>query len=160
MNEMLAYLSKFNRREQTLLLAGGLVVAFYLLWVLVLHSLQHKRDTLIASTVATEQALGRVQLLARQLETIGSGASQAAANGADINGLINASLQENGLAMSSFIPGAGGEVRVRIDKAASEPLMQWLYDIEVKHHLSVKELSMSATNEPGQVSVNIRLVKP
>jgi len=61
--------------------------------------------------------------------------------------------------MSSFQPGANGEVRVRLDRAGYAPLMQWLYAIEFKQGIRVSDLSIASTNDPGQVMVNLRLQK-
>jgi general secretion pathway protein M len=159
MEKLLSSLSKFNRSEQATLLIGGVLIALFILWLAVLSPLNHKRDLLIQTTTGNQQSLGRVQLLASQLDALGKQSNQANASG-DISGLIDASLRDNGMTMSSFIPGTGGEVRVRIDKVASEPMMQWLYDLESKYHIAIRELSITATNDPGQVSINLRLVKP
>ncbi|HWV14128.1 MAG TPA: type II secretion system protein M [Cellvibrio sp.] len=158
MKKLLDSLAQFNRREQTIMLVGALLLVLYIFWMLALAPLQKKRDRLLNSNVASEQSLGRVQLLVSQLQNL-SQQSQAGAGDDNINGIINASLQENGLAMSSFTPSAGGEVRVRIDKASSEPLMQWLYDLETRHHIAIRELNIAASNDPGQVSVTLRLLK-
>jgi general secretion pathway protein M len=158
MEKLLSSLSQFNRREQMTLLIGALIIAAYLLWLAVLSPLKHKRDLLLQTTTGTEQSLGKVQLLARQYEVLAQQSNQANVSG-DISGLIDASLRDNGMVMSSFTPGANGEVRVRIDKVASALLMQWLYDLEVKYHISIRELSITASNDPGLVSINLRLVK-
>jgi len=160
MDKLLASLSQFNRREQTTLLIGALLVALYLLWIAVLSPLTNKREQLIKTTTSTQQSLGRVQVLARQFEQLAQQSNQASVAGDNLSGLIDASLRDNGMTMSSFIPGTNGEVRVRIDKVATEPLMQWLYDLESKYHIAIRELSITASNDPGQVSINLRLVKP
>lgn len=159
MEKLLSSLSQFNRREQTILLVGALLIAFGFIWFALISPLSGKRDKLIKSTAALEQTLGRVQLLKAQLQMLGQQSNQSS-GGDNIMSLVNSSLGENGMALTSINPGAGGEVRVRIDKASSESLMQWLYDLETKHHISVRELSINATNELGQVSTNVRLVKP
>ncbi len=160
MEKLLSSLAQFNRREQMMLLAGALVIAIYLLWLAVLSPLQNKRASLLKATTATQQSLGRVRLLAGQYEALSQQSNQANESSGDINSLIDASLSENGMVMSSFTPGAGGEVRVRIDKVSSEQVMQWLYDLEVKYHIAIREFSITASNDPGQVSINLRLVKP
>ncbi len=160
MDKLLASLSQFNRREQTTLLIGALLVALYLLWMVLLSPLNAKREQLIKITTSTQQSLGRVQVLARQLEQLAQQSNQSSLANDNLSGLIDTSLRDNGMTMSSFIPGTNGEVRVRIDKVATEPLMQWLYDLESKYHIAIRELSITASNDPGQVSINLRLVKP
>jgi general secretion pathway protein M len=66
-------------------------------------------------------------------------------------------LRANGLQMTLLQPGSNGEVRVRLDRAAYEPLMQWLYEMEYKQGITVTDLSLASTNDPGQVTVNLRL---
>ena len=159
MEKLFATLSQFNRREQMALLAGAILIAAYVLWLAVLSPLKHKRDSLLLTTTATQQSLGKVQLLARQYEVLSQQSNQTS-NSGDISGLLDTSLRNNGITMTSFTPGAGGEARVRVDRIASEVLMQWLYDLETKYHIAIRELSITASNDPGQVSVNVRLLKP
>lgn len=158
MKKILDSISHFNRREQTLLFAGALLIVLYVLWLALLAPLQHKRERLLSANIATEQTLGRVQLLVSQMQNLSQQSNQTGAEGDNINGIINTSLNENGLSMSNFTP-SGSEVRVRIDKANAEALLQWLYDLEVKHHIAIRELSITASNDPGQVAVTLRLAK-
>jgi general secretion pathway protein M len=158
MEKLLSSLAQFNRREQMTLLIGALIIAAYILWLALLSPLKHKRDLLLQTTTSTEQSLGKVQLLARQYEVLAQQSNQTNSGG-DISAIIDASLRDNGVTMTSFTPGAGGEVRVRIDRITSELLLQWLYDLEVKYHIAIRELSITASNDPGLVSINLRLVK-
>lgn len=157
MNQILNLLNKYNRREQMLILGCAVVLVIYLVWLLVLTPIQKKRDQLYLATTSSTQTLGRVQILAaqiQQLRTQGSGNANE-----NINGLIDSSLRANGLQMTVLQPGSNGEVRVRLDRAGYEPLMQWLYEMEYKQGINVTDLSLVSTNDPGQVTVNLRLQK-
>ncbi len=159
MTKFFEFLSRYNRREQTMLLVGGLAIFIYLLWKILLVPLQDWRDQQLQNNASATQALGRVKILSARLEqyrTVAQGAGQQDAN---ISRLIDASLRANGLSMSGFQPGTGGGVRVRFDQVPYERLMQWLYDIEYQHDIGVTDLSMAATSEQGLVTVNIRLQK-
>ncbi len=155
MNQVLNFLNKYNRRDQMLILGCGIAVVLYLLWLMVLTPIQNKRDQLLAANVASTQTLGRVQIVAAQIQQ----ARNAGANVSNdnISSLVDSTLRANGLSMSGFQPGANGEARVRLDRAAYGPLMQWLYEIEFKQGITVSDLSIAATNDPGQVTVNLRL---
>lgn len=157
MNQLLNLLNKYNRREQMLILGCGLVVALYLIWLLVFTPIQNKRDQLVAANIASTQTLGRVQIVAAQIQQARN--AGASGNSENISGLIDTTLRANGLSMSGFQPGANGEARVRLDRAGYGPLMQWLYEIEFKQGITVSDLSIATTNEPGQVTVNLRLQK-
>jgi general secretion pathway protein M len=157
MNQLLNFLNKYSRRDQMLILGCGMAVALYLLWLLVLPPIQNKRDQLLAANVASTQTLGRVQIVAAQIQQARNAGATASTE--NLSGLIDSTLRANGLSMSGFQPGANGEARVRLDRAAYEPLMQWLYEIEFKQGVTVSDLSIATTNDPGQVTVNLRLQK-
>lgn len=157
MNQLFTLLNKYNRREQMMILACALAVGIYLLWLVVLSPIQNKRDQLLAANTASTQALGKVQIMAAQIQQMRSQGTNA--NPGNISGVIDSSLRANGLNMSGFQPGANGEVRVRLERAAYEPLMQWLYEMEFQQGISVSDLSIAATNDVGQVTVNLRLQK-
>src|SRR6188508_1708742 len=89
MDKLLASLSQFNRREQTTLLIGALLVAFYVLWMAVLSPLNSKREQLIKTTTNTQQSLGRVQVLARQFEQLAQQSNQASVANDNLSGLID-----------------------------------------------------------------------
>lgn len=157
MNQILNLLNKYNRREQTMILACAVVLVLYLVWLLLLTPIQKKRDQLYQANTSSTQTLGRVQILAAQIQQLR--AQGNASTNENINGLIDSTLRNNGLQMSLLQPGANGEVRVRLDKAAYQPLMQWLYEMEYKQGINVTDLSLASTNDPGQVTVNLRLQK-
>ncbi len=156
-NQLLNLLNKYNRRDQTLILGCGLAVLLYLLWLLVLVPIQNKRDQLLAANTASTQTLGRVQIAAAQIQQYRN--AGASASNENISSLIDSTLRANGLSMSGFQPGSNGEARVRLDRAAYGPLMQWLYELEFKQGITVSDLSIASTNDPGQVTVNLRLQK-
>ena len=155
MNQILNLLNKNNRREHMMILGCGIAVVLYLVWLLLLTPIQKKRDQLYQANTSSTQTLGRVQILAAQIQQL---RAQGSANANEnINGLIDSSLRANGLQMTGLQPGSNGEVRVRLDRAAYEPLMQWLYEMEYKQGITVTDLSLASTNDPGQVTVNLRL---
>jgi len=156
-NQLLNLLNKYNRRDQTLILGCGLAVLLYLLWLLVLVPIQNKRDQLLAANTASTQTLGRVQIAAAQIQQYRDAGANA--SNENISSLIDSTLRANGLSMSGLQPGANGDARVRLDRAAYGPLMQWLYELEFKQGITVSELSIASTNDPGQVIVNLRLQK-
>lgn len=157
MNQILNLLNKYNRREQMMILGCAVVLVLYLVWLLLLTPIQKKRDQLYQANTSSTQTLGRVQIMAAQIQQLRA-QGNASAN-ENINGLIDSSLRNNGLQMSGLQPGSDGEVRVRLDKAAYQPLMQWLYEMEYKQGINVTDLSLASTNDPGQVTVNLRLQK-
>lgn len=160
MNKLFDALSKYNRREQTILLVGVLAVVLYILWMGVLSPLKEKREQQLLTNASTAAALERVKVLAARINNAESAANQqSAATSGNISQLIDSTLQANGLRMSGFQPGTRGEVRVRLDNVSYAAITQWLYDLEYKHDVGIKDLSMASTTTPGQVTANVRLSK-
>lgn len=159
MEKLFTLLSRYNRREQTALLICGLAVFGFLLWTLLLNPLANKREAQLQANTSATQSLGRVKILAARLEQARNQGDNSSQSGETMGQLVYASLDANGISISQFQPGTAGEARVRLDKVAYEPLMQWLYDLEATHQVVVREFSLVGTNDPGLVSVNIRLLK-
>lgn len=159
MKPVFDWLSRYNRREQTILLAGGVAVALYLLWKAVLVPVADWREQQLNANQAVNQSLGRVELLAAQIERARSQAREGSANDTNLSALVDSTLRANNLSMSGFQPGTGGQVRVRLDEVPYDRFVQWLYDMEYQHGVTVVDFSMAGTSEQGRVTVNIRLQK-
>jgi len=158
MNQLFEWLARYNRREQSLLLSGALVVFLYILWKGLLVPLQDWRQEQMQANQRASQTLERVRLLSARLERAKARAEdQPGARNTNISSLVDSSLRDNGLDMTGFQPGTGGQVRVRLDEVPYDQFMQWLYDVEYQHGLSVVDFSMSGTQAAGRVTVNIRL---
>jgi len=156
MNDIQTFLNRFSRRDQLAILGLALVLGLYLVWMLLLAPLQHKRAQLVIANQAATQTLGRVEIMVAQIKQARTQGAQVSP-GTNINSLIDTSLRAQGLTMSGFQPGTAGEVRLRLERAPFSALVAWLYDIEFKQGISVKDLSVAATNETGLVTVNLRL---
>lgn len=158
MNQLFEWLARYNRREQSLLLSGALVVFLYILWKGLLVPLQDWRQEQVQANQRASQTLERVKLLSARLQqTKARSDDQPGARDTNISSLVDSSLRDNGLDMTGFQPGTGGQVRVRLDEVPFDQFMQWLYDVEYQHGLSIVDFSMSGTQVAGRVTVNIRL---
>src|SRR5690606_1345646 len=157
MNELLAKFNRYQRSEQIALLLMGVALVAFILWLAVIMPLEKKRKQLETGTIAAVKTLGNVQTMVASIER--NGAARSGGAGENISGLIDSSIRAANLSMNSFQPGANGEVRIRLDRANYSSLMQWLYDIEYTHGVTIKDLSIAATNEVGFVNANLRLQK-
>lgn len=157
MKQIFDYLSRYNRREQTILLVGSLAVVLYILWRGILVPIQDWHDRQVRANEAVSQTLGRVEVLSAQLERARQQDQQSGNGGGNLSALVDSSLRGHQLRMSGFQPGTGGQVRVRLDEVPYDRFMLWLHDMEYQHGVSVVDFSMAGTNTEGRVTVNIRL---
>jgi len=74
-------------------------------------------------------------------------------------GVIDKSLQANGLTMQGFQPGQKNDARLRLSNVAYTDLAQWLYDVEYQYNMIIEEFSISQAKTPGLLMANIRVRK-
>lgn len=156
MNDLLAKFNRYQRSEQIAILLMVVAVAIFLLWIAVVRPLEKTRERLELANTAAVKTLGNVQNMVASIQRSGPAGN---GSGENINSVIDSSIRAAKLNMNSFQPGANGEVRIRLDRANYSSLMQWLYDVEYTHGITVKDLSIAATNDVGFVNANLRLQK-
>ncbi len=157
MNRLFEQLARFNRREQAMLLLGGFAIFLWLLWMVLLSPLQNRLERQLQSNTSAMQTQSDVQLYAARIQSYRAREGRSTGDSASISRIVDTSLRANNLSMTSLQPGTAGEVRVRLDQAPYDRLMQWLYDLEYRHDLSIQDLSIAGGNEPGRVNVTVRL---
>lgn len=147
---------RLARREQWALAGAGLALLLYAGGFGVLAPLK----SAVASQQRQVASLSADLLEVRQL----AGALNAArgqrrnqTGAAQLPQLLDQSLRSNGLRMGGYQPAADGEVSLRLDSVDFDALLQWLYELEFQHGVEVRELSLSARGEPGQVAVQLRV---
>ena len=157
-SEFVAGFYRFNRREQIILLWGALAVTLYILLQLVVLPIQQMTQMQIERNKNLALTVAQVQTLAATLLTSDT-PKNATNNGGSIAELVDRTLGAHGLRMSGFNPGSNGEVRLRLDNVSFSGLSRWLHELEFKHAVQVRELSMNLTSTPGLITVNVRLRK-
>jgi len=149
-----------SRRDQWLLLlcGGGIVVC--LLYLLLLVPLQEHLRLAQGQTQALQITLVQVQRLSSELKQLQHQPTvPVPAPTINLAELVDRSLRSHGLAMRGFQPGEEGHAQLRLDNVVYSRLLRWLYDLELRHQLVIKELSLVKAATPGVVSANIRLLK-
>lgn len=149
-----------SSREQWLLLLGTVCVMLYMVYFFVMVPFAQRLDLEQRQTQALQETLVSVQGLAGELYGLQQNQSrQQRAPVTNIAQLIDRSLRAHGLTMRGFQPGADGQAQLRLDNVAYSHVLRWLYDIEVRQQVVIKELSLVRGQAPGMVAANIRLYK-
>ena len=152
-----------SRRDQWLLLLCGGFVLVSLIYLFVLAPFQEQLRQASGQTQLLHNSLKQVQRLSSELKQLKQLKRQPTATTKapviNLAELVDRSLRSHGLAMGGFQPGEEGHAQLRLDNVAYSNLLRWLYDLEVRHQLVIKELSLVKTSTAGVVSANIRLHK-
>ena len=75
----------------------------------------------------------------------------------NLTSLINRSTAAANLQVSRLQPNSRGEIQVRMEGAAFDDLMAWLYQVEHRDKLLVREVSITQAGAAGRVNATIQL---
>jgi general secretion pathway protein M len=152
------WFNNLESREQMILLAGGVCVGLYLLYLLLWNPIVSKRDDLIVQNQAVAQSLASVRGLAAEYKALKkSGAAGKSPVGSNLSRIVDSSVARNQLKMNRFQPSSSGDVQVRFENAVFNNIVGWLYELETEYAIEVKELSVTPGAAAGLVNVSVRL---
>lgn len=147
-----------NQREQMSVLALGLVLVLYMLYVLVWSPLATKRDSLVMQNTAISESLVRVDAMASELMQLRDSGAQVGAK-RNLTQLINQSTARLKLPVSRLQPNSRGDIQVRLENAAFDDVLQWLHEMEFREGLLVREVSVTQTGTTGRVNATVRMAQ-
>jgi general secretion pathway protein M len=152
------WFDRLTQREQLSVLLMALAVGLYLVYVLLLSPLGQARDRLAMQNQGVAESLQRVDVMVSQIMALrDSGASGKQQR--NLTTLINRSTAAAKLQVSRLQPNSRGEIQVRLEAAAFDDLMGWLYQVEHRESLLVREVSITQAGAAGRVNATIRLAQ-
>jgi general secretion pathway protein M len=157
MDNLIAWFKAQSPRDQRV--AAGAAVILVIILIL---------GIFIPLDSSVSRAHARVQRKAADLAWMRSVAPQLAAAGPAVTApasdrslivVIDTSARESGLgsALNSSEPSGPGALRVRLDKAPFDSLMQWLARLSQQNGIHVETASIDAAGPPGLVNAGIVL---
>ncbi|UTW45580.1 type II secretion system protein M [bacterium SCSIO 12696] len=148
---------QFDRREQGVLLFGGIAVVLILLWWLLIQPMLAMVDKREANNRLLSAQLQEATQLAGQIKSLKATNNPAAIGSNNLMRLVSQSARSFGLGLSNFTPNSDGSVSLRFEQAAFNGFMQWLSEMESQHSATVDNLSVTPTGDSGVVKVSVRL---
>lgn len=157
---MLSRWQQLSLRDQAMLILLGGVLALYLLYQLTWRPLAEANARLRLQNAAAEQSLQNVTRLAAEYRELQRASAHNQSQGQNLAQVVDQTVAANGLHMSRFQPGSGGDVQVRLDNASFDKVAQWLNQLESVHTVTIKELAVAPGSGSGLVNVSVRLYRP
>lgn len=150
--------AQLTQREQLSLLLVAGAVGIYLVYVLMISPLGAARDRLEQQNSGVAQSLQRVDVLVSQILALreGGAGSQRKRN---LTTLINQTTAALDLPVARLQPNSRGELQVRLEGASFDDLISWLYQMEHREALLVRELSVTPAGSSGRVNATVRLAQ-
>lgn len=155
---MKEWFAQLNQREQMSLLALGLAVALYLLYVLVWSPLDSQREQLALQNAAIAESQVRVDAMVSELLQLRAGGVKTGAK-RNLTSVINESTSRLQLPVIRLQPNSRGEIQVRLENAVFDDVLQWLYQMEYTEQMLVREVSLTQSNTAGLVNVTARIAE-
>lgn len=153
---MQQWFNNLARKEQLYLVVAAVFIVGYLYFQLIWSPLKGATQRVQQQNQVSSESLHNMQRMASEYKALQKSGAQANAQSDNLPSLIDTTVASNGLRMDRFQPSARGDVQVRFESASFNKLINWLADVEA-NGVTVKELSFSASDTPGIVSLSVRL---
>jgi general secretion pathway protein M len=158
-----AWLAGLSQRERTLVLAAGGVLAAALLYfalVLPLQSMASRRETRVEQKSA-DLAWMR-QVAPAVTAAAAAGGATDVATGESLVVLVDRTAREAGLgtALRDQSPNGEAGLRLRLEAAAFDRLIEWLGQLQERHGVAIEAANFDATGNPGLVNASLTLAHP
>ena len=155
---MRSWFLQLNQREQLSLLALGLALALYLLYMLVWSPLDSARDSLARQNEGVAESLQRVDAMVSEINLLRESGARPGVR-RNLTSLINQSTGALALPVSRLQPNSRGEIQVRLENASFDDLLTWLYQMEYREGLLVREVSITQSGSVGRVNATVRIAQ-
>lgn len=155
---MKAWFAQLGQRDQLSLLALGLVLGLYLVYMLAWQPLANKRELLEQQNGAVATSLQNVDAMVSEilrLRDSGAGAGTRR----NLTSLINQSTRQRGLQVTRLQPNSRGEIQVRLEGAAFDEVLDWLHAMENQEGLLVMEAAVTPAGMAGRVNATVRIAQ-
>ena len=152
------WFAQLSQRDQLSLLALGLVLCLYLLYMLVWKPLDDKRELLEQQNSVVAASLQEVDVMVSEIMRLRDSGAVAGAR-RNLTSLINQSTGRRGLQVTRLQPNSRGEIQVRLEGAAFDEVLAWLHEIENQEGLLVMEAAVTPAGMAGRVNATVRIAQ-
>jgi len=152
------WFATLNQREQLSLLVLAVAVALFLLYLLIWSPLDNRRDELLEQNRAVAASLTRVDAMVSELMQLRESGTRVGAR-RNLTSLVNQSTRRLQLPVSRLQPNSRGEIQVRLENAAFDDVLGWMYEMEYGEGLLVLEVSITQAGSAGRVNATVRVAQ-
>jgi general secretion pathway protein M len=146
---------QLEQREQVYLLAAGIAVSLYVLYMVLWLPVVDMRNNMSETNQRVAVTLARVQDMSAQLQQAqSSGNTQRDRN---LSRLINTSTAKHKITPSRIQASSSGSSQIRFEEVDFAGLLRWLHQIEEQEDLVIFDASISQGARGGLVDASIRV---
>jgi type II secretory pathway component PulM len=147
-----------TQREQLSVMLLGVAVVLYFMYMFILSPLNAKRDALAEQNRILASSLTNVDVMVSEILRLRNTGVSAKA-GRNLTSLVNQSTGNRNIAVSRLQPNSRGELQVRLENTSFDDFLGWLYDMEYKEGLLVREVSITEGGGVGRINATVRIAQ-
>lgn len=155
---MRQFWTNLQSRERLVLIAGSVVSALLLIYLLVVEPYQKELTRLESSVVEQREVLAWMRQASAQVGQTQAGKKTASRPpGQSLLSLVDGSARKHGLAkaVKRVQPDGGNAVRVWLEQAVFDDFIKWSGQLEEEYGLDLDEVLVERDEAPGMVRVRL-----
>lgn len=149
-----------EQRERWMVSVCGVLVAVTALYMFLVEPYLAHRYQLKTQVAQKRELVAWMEDARAEIQALESqGRETSAGSGESLFSVVDRTAKEAGLGNSlrQITPDGDSAVRVRLDTARFDYMLQWLGQLESSHGVSVTRVTFDRTSQPGRVNVSMTL---
>lgn len=148
------YWKALSKREQWLCMAGGVAITFGIIWQGAYQPLVESRALAEQKLASSVKQLVTIKQQAEQIVHLTQGQPEKAHYmDLPLDQMVNQTAKEFGMTITG-VRSQRDSLQVSMDTANFNQLTKWLVILEQQGDAEIRELNLTVTEKPGQVTVD------
>lgn len=146
------------KREQYLLVIGGMILLVYLLYMLVYKNLADQRDRYRQLNSTAESTLAWMNGAVQEIAVLRrSGNIAPDSSNKSLAQLSELAAGRAGIRVNRFAPSGDSEAQVWFERIEFEKLLACLSALELDYGVRIDNIAITAVNSPGLVNARMKI---
>jgi general secretion pathway protein M len=146
-----------SSRDQLALVCLTVALVIYILVMGILKPVAAMSETQNMRNTSQYATFERVRELAAQWTNRDSSSTKNSSG--NVERVVESSFSQHGLRVSGMDASGRSGIRVRFDGINYDKFVAWAYDLEVTQGLRLKDVNVSSSSDPGQISASVLIQK-
>ena len=162
MNALQARFQALNPRERAIVIGGGLLVLLAALYLLALAPFFAAVDSRSRRVADKQSDLAWLQGSLAEVQALAASQPQLSGpSGESLVVLIDRTAREAslGASLTGQTPSGENGIRVRLESAPFDSIVQWLGTLQQQHGVSIETATIDRTATPGLVNATLTLLR-
>lgn len=150
-----------SARERTIVIGGAALVVIVAAYMLVLSPFYAALEARAQRVGAKQADLAYIRGVSAEVQTLAAAQPALAAVDESLVVLIDRTARENGVgsALTGQTPSGNNGIRVRLESAPFDSVVQWLGVLQQQHGIDVETATIDRAGATGLVNASLTLVR-